>query len=133
MISQRGSVTVELVLLTPLLMILVLFGIYAGRASEASIQVRNAADQAARAASKGSRSQMQITAIRIAERALKSSGTSCTKTNVETKVIRQGEDSAVFVKVSCEIKSEDLSLLGTRPRVVSASSIEVIDRWRVDT
>ena len=50
MISQRGSVTVELVLLTPLLMILVLFGIYAGRASEALIQVRNAADQAARAA-----------------------------------------------------------------------------------
>ncbi len=133
MISQRGSVTVELVLLTPLLMILVLFGIYAGRASEALIQVRNASDQAARAASKGSRSQIQSTATQIAERALKISGTSCTKTNIETTVIGQGQDLAVLVKVSCEIKSEDLSLLGTRPRVVSASSVEVIDRWRVDT
>jgi Flp pilus assembly protein TadG len=133
MISQRGSVTVELVLLTPLLMILVLFGIYAGRASESLIQVRNAADQAARAASKGSRSQMQSTAKQIADRALNISGTSCTKTNIETTVISQGQDLAVLVKVSCEIKSQDLSLLGTRPRVVSASSVEVIDRWRVDT
>lgn len=133
MISQRGSVTVELVLLTPLLMILVLFGIYAGRASESLIQVRNAADQAARAASKGSRSQMQSTAMQIAERALNISGTSCSKTNIETTIISQGQDLAVLVKVSCEIKSQDLSLLGTRPRVVSASSVEVIDRWRVDT
>ena len=133
MISQRGSVTVELVLLTPLLMTLVLFGIYAGRASESLIQVRNAADQAARAASKGSRSQMQSTAMQIAERALNISGTSCIKTNIETTVISQGQDLAVLVKVSCEIKSQDLSLLGTRPRVVSASSVEVIDRWRVDT
>lgn len=133
MISHRGSVTVEMVLLTPLLMILVLFGVYAGRASEALIQVRNAADQAARAASKGSRSQVQRTASQIADRALKISGTSCTKTNIETTIISQGEDSAVLVKVSCEIKSQDLSLLGTRPRVVSASSVEVFDRWRVDT
>ena len=133
MITQRGSVTVELVLLTPLLMILVLFGIYAGRASEALIQVRNAADQAARAASKGSRSQIQATAIRIAERVLKQSGTSCTNTNIKATVISQAQDLAVSVKVSCEIKSQDLSLLGTRPRVVSASSVEVIDRWRVDT
>jgi Flp pilus assembly protein TadG len=133
MISQRGSVTVELVLLTPLLMILVLFGIYAGRASESLIQVRNAADQAARAASKGSRSQIQSTAIQIAERALNISGTSCSKTNIETTIISQGQDLAVLVKVSCEIKSQDLSLVGTRPRVVSASSVEVIDRWRVDT
>ena len=133
MISQRGSVTVEMVVLTPLLMILVLFGVYAGRASEALIQVRNAADQAARAASKGSRSQVQRTASQIADRALKISGTSCTKTNIETTIISQGEDSAVLVKVSCEIKSQDLSLLGTRPRVVSASSVEVFDRWRVET
>lgn len=52
MTTERGSVSVELVLLTPLLMVLVLFGVYAGRASEALIQVRHAADQAARAASK---------------------------------------------------------------------------------
>ena len=133
MTSERGSVSVELVLLTPLLMVLVLFGVYAGRASEALIQVRHAADQAARAASKGSRSQIQITAARVAERALQNSGASCTELFVETSIIQQGEDSAVVVLVQCTIKNDDRALLVTDPRVVSASSLEVIDRWRVDT
>jgi len=133
MTSERGSVSVELVLLTPLLMVLVLFGVYAGRASEALIQVRHAADQAARAASKGSRSQIQTTAARVAERALQNSGASCTELFVEASIIQQGEDSAVVVLVKCTIKNDDLSLLVTDPRVVSASSLEVIDRWRVDT
>jgi Flp pilus assembly protein TadG len=132
MSPERGSVTVELVILTPLLMMLVLFGIYAGRASEAVIQVRHAADQAARAASKGSRTRIQSTAVQIAERALKNSGTSCTEIVVNTSLIRKGEDYAVLVKVDCTIKNNDLSILGVRPRIVSASSSEVIDRWRVD-
>lgn len=132
MSPERGSVTVELVILTPLLMMLVLFGIYAGRASEAVIQVRHAADQAARAASKGSRTRIQATAVQIAERALKNTGTSCTEIVVNTSLIRKGEDSAVLVKVDCTIKNNDLSILGVRPRIVSASSSEVIDRWRVD-
>ena len=132
MISERGSVTVELVILTPLLMMLVLFGIYAGRASEAVIQVRHAADQAARAASKGVKSRIQSTAKQIAERALQNSGTSCTEIVVNSSLISQGEDSAVLVKVDCTIKNNDLSILGVRPRIVSASSSEVIDRWRVD-
>ena len=114
-------------------MVLVLFGVYAGRASEALIQVRHAADQAARAASKGSRSQIQTTAARVADRALQNSGASCTELFVETSIIQQGEDSAVFVLVKCTVKNGDLSLLVTDPRVVSASSLEVIDRWRVDT
>ena len=46
--THSGSVTVEMVLLTPVLMVLILFGVYSGRASESSIQVRHAADQAAR-------------------------------------------------------------------------------------
>ena len=132
MISERGSVTVELVILTPLLMMLVLFGIYAGRASEAVIQVRHAADQAARAASKGGKSRIQSTAKQIAERALQNSGTSCTEIVVNSSLISQGEDSAVLVKVDCTIKNNDLPILGVRSRIVSASSSEVIDRWRVD-
>ena len=113
-------------------MMLVLFGIYAGRASEAVIQVRHAADQAARAASKGGKSRIQSTAKQIAERALQNSGTSCIEIVVNSSLISQGEDSAVLVKVDCTIKNNDLSILGVRPRIVSASSSEVIDRWRVD-
>ena len=55
--THSGSVTVEMVLLTPVLMVLILFGVYSGRASESSIQVRHSADQAARVASKVSRAR----------------------------------------------------------------------------
>ena len=133
MITQRGSVTVELVLLTPVLLVLVLFGVYAGRASEALIQVRHAADQAARAASKGSRSEIETTALEVAERTLRNSGSSCTQTSIETSIVQQGQDQAVLVTVECTIENTELALLGTTPRVVRASSLEVMDRWRVDT
>ncbi|MEY3339294.1 MAG: hypothetical protein RL575_387, partial [Actinomycetota bacterium] len=65
--TDSGSVTVEMVLLAPVLMVLILFGIYSGRASESLTQVRSAADQAARGASKVSRSRFETTAFQIAE------------------------------------------------------------------
>ena len=37
--TERGSLTVELVLLAPVLMAMVLFGVHAGRLGEAKIQV----------------------------------------------------------------------------------------------
>lgn len=48
---QRGSMTVELVLLAPLLLVLLLFLVLAGRVVEAHDQVDGAARDAARAAS----------------------------------------------------------------------------------
>ncbi len=47
--AQRGSVTVELVLLTPLLILVLLFVVALGRLAEARLQVNTAAGQAARA------------------------------------------------------------------------------------
>ena len=45
---ETGSASVELVLLTPLLMILVLLVVLAGRSGEVLLQVKHAADQGAR-------------------------------------------------------------------------------------
>ena len=56
--TERGSLTVELVLLAPVLMAMVLFGVHAGRLGEAKIQVQHAADQGARAGSQASESKM---------------------------------------------------------------------------
>jgi Flp pilus assembly protein TadG len=75
--TQSGSVTVEMVLLAPVLMLLILFGVYASRASESLVQVRHAADQAARSASKVSRGRVQSVANDVANRTLNNSGTSC--------------------------------------------------------
>ena len=131
--SQSGSVTVEMVLLAPVLMLLILFGVYASRASESLVQVRHAADQAARSASKVSRGRVQSVANDVANRTLNNSGTSCVDFAVSTAVIDQGSNSAVRVKVECTIKTQGLSLLGVSERRVSATSTEVLDRWRVET
>ena len=131
--TQSGSVTVEMVLLAPVLMLLILFGVYASRASESLVQVRHAADQAARSASKVSRGRVQSVANDVANRTLNNSGTSCIDFAVSTAVIEQGNNSAVRVKVECTIKTQGLLLLGVSERQVSATSTEVIDRWRVET
>jgi len=131
--TQSGSVTVEMVLLAPVLMLLILFGVYASRASESLVQVRHAADQAARSASKVSRGRVQSVANDVANRTLNNSGTSCIDFAVSTAVIEQGNNSAVRVKVECTIKTQGLVLLGVSERQVSATSTEVIDRWRVET
>jgi Flp pilus assembly protein TadG len=131
--TQSGSVTVEMVLLAPVLMLLILFGVYASRASEALMQVRHAADQAARSASKVSRGRVQSVANDVANRTLNNSGTSCVDFAVSTAVIDQGSNSAVRVKVECTIETQGLALLGVSERRVGATSTEVLDRWRVET
>jgi Flp pilus assembly protein TadG len=131
--TQSGSVAVEMVLLAPVLMLLILFGVYASRASESLVQVRHAADQAARSASKVSRGRVQSVANDVANRTLNNSGTSCVDFAVSTAVIDQGSNSAVRVKVECTIKTQGLALLGVSERRVSATSTEVLDRWRVET
>jgi Flp pilus assembly protein TadG len=131
--TQSGSVTVEMVLLAPVLMLLILFGVYVSRASESLVQVRHAADQAARSASKVSRGRVQSVANDVANRTLNNSGTSCVDFAVSTTVIDQGSNSAVRVKVECTIKTQGLALLGVSERRVSATSTEVLDRWRVET
>ena len=131
--THSGSVTVEMVLLTPVLMVLILFGVYSGRASESLIQVRHAADQAARGASKVSRSRIEATALEVAQRALVNSGTSCRDFSIDTSLVSQGNNNAVRVAIECTINTQGMSLLGLSTRRVSASSTEVIDRWRVDS
>ena len=131
--THSGSATVEMVLLTPVLMVLILFGIYSGRASESLIQVRHAADQAARGASKVGRSRIESTAFQVAELALNSESASCIDFSVRTALIKQGDNNAVRVEVSCTINTQGLMLLGVTQRRVTASSTEVLDRWRVDS
>ena len=131
--THSGSVTVEMVLLTPVLMVLILFGVHSGRASESLIQVRHAADQAARGASKVSRSRIEATAFEVAQRTLTNSGTSCRDFSINTSLVSQGNNNAVRVAIECTINTQGMSLLGLSTRRVSASSTEVIDRWRVDS
>ena len=74
MMREEGSATVELVLLAPILMILVLFVVYAGRGAEVLTQIQHAADQGARAASMAHPSRMQTVGRESALRDLEQNG-----------------------------------------------------------
>lgn len=123
---DRGSATVELVALAPLLVVLLLFVVFAGRAGQAVEQVRHAADQGARAASMVRRSAMADAAQVAVLDDLAANGVACERPSVTTSV---GVDS-VTVGVVCHVSTSGLRLLGAGSRVVAATSTEVIDRYR---
>jgi Flp pilus assembly protein TadG len=130
--TERGSATVELVLLTPVLMMLALFVVIAGRAGESQIQVHHAADQAARAASMVSPAAMQQAAESAAFGDLANNGVACIKAEVTVSFDDSQTSHSVTVSVECVINSDGLDLLGLSERCVKANSTEVIDRWRVN-
>jgi len=130
--TERGSATVELVLLTPVLMILMLFVVIAGRGGESQIEVHHAADQAARAASMVHPRSMQAVAERVARDDLSDNGVGCTSSSVGVTINESERSRSVTVSVDCVMNRDGLDLLGLSERRVRADSTEVIDRWRVD-
>lgn len=128
---EQGSLTVEMVILAPVLMFMVLFGVHTGRLSEAKVQVQHAADQGARAGSLAAKSKMLSVATIAAENDLKLSGVSCTKVSVEVGLVTTGLTNAVRVQVDCDVRIDGTELLGLLPDHVHASSVEVIDEWRI--
>jgi Flp pilus assembly protein TadG len=122
-----------MVLLTPVLVVLLLFIAYAGRSGVAVEQVRHAADQGARAASLVRSSAMSGAASAAALADLRANGVSCASPSVSTATGSSGGLRTVTVTVSCSVSRTGLSLLGVENRSVSARSTEVIDRYRGGT
>ena len=120
----------EMVLLTPLLIVLVLFVVHAGRSAEGMSELRHAADQGARAASLVARTRMGAAAGEAVRRDLAASGSSCERPLVTVRLQALTYGSAVRVEVRCWVSNIGLGLLGTRQRVLMANSTEVIDRYR---
>jgi Flp pilus assembly protein TadG len=129
---DHGSVTAELVLLTPVFVLLLLLVAFAGRVGRAQTSVRHAADQAARAASlRQTPGQAAADARAVAVAELNDSSVSCVSPQVvvDTSELRPG--GVVRVTVRCTADLHDLGLLGVPGhRSFSASSIEVVDRRR---
>ena len=120
----------EMVLLTPVLVLLMVFVVFLGRAGGANEQVRHAADEAARAASLIARPNMQAVAQLIATADLAANGVNCASTNVSVAVSNVVTAGSVTVTVSCVVNRQGTGLLGVVARTITASSTEVIDRYR---
>ena len=129
---ERGSATVETVVLVPVLVALVLFAVYAGRSTQAMGQIRHAADQGARAASLVRVSRMQQVGRQAVLENLTENGSPCTNVMVNVAVDTESSSRAVLVEVECEVSLAGLELLNLGTRTIEAESVEVIDVWRVD-
>ncbi len=132
MIDQRerdsGSASVEMVILTPVLVLFVLLVIFGGRGVESSNDVKHAADQGARAASMVTASRMTEVAREAVESDLAARQVSCPTPRIDVDTGLSGR--TVTVTVSCRPDSRGLDLLAVSTRVVTASSTEVVDRYR---
>ncbi|MFM8867211.1 MAG: TadE/TadG family type IV pilus assembly protein [Ilumatobacteraceae bacterium] len=129
---EKGSATVETVVLVPVLVALVLFAVFAGRSTQAMSQIRHAADQGARAASLVRPSRMQHVGQQAVMDSLRNNGSPCAGVLVNVAVDTESTVHAVMVEVECEISLVGLELLELGKRTIEAESVEVVDVWRVD-
>lgn len=130
--DDRGSVATEAALVTPLLIVLLLFVVFCGRYASAHLKVNDAAHQAARAATLArTAGQATSDAEATARSALARAGVSCRSLTVHSEVGALRTGGTARVTVSCRIGLSDLGLLvlpGAAEATSSASS--VVDRWR---
>jgi len=127
---ECGSASVELVLLTPVLMFLVLLVVLAGRSGEVLLQVKHAADQGARAASISAISRQSVEGRGAALSDLAATGVSCNNPRVSVEPQQIGPTRFVKVVVECEVNHKGLDLLGVGKKTVRAESLEVLDTYR---
>ena len=130
--NERGSATLELVLLTPLLLLMLLFVVFLGRLGEARNDVDRAARDAARAASIA-RTPLDADAAGRAAAAdtLQSGGVSCRQMEVAVDTSRFAAGGDVAATVSCTVDLADMAEL-TVPgsQTMTASFTEPIDTFR---
>ena len=126
---ERGSVTVEAVLLAPVLVLFVTFVVAAGRYGQAATTVRKAADTAAREASLVAMARMRTAATARVQAELERASEWCIGGNTEVRFTEESSVSRVTVRVTCTVNRRGLFSVLPVPRNVSAVSTEVIDAY----
>jgi Flp pilus assembly protein TadG len=130
--AERGSVTVEAVLIAPVLVMLLVFvAVVVHRGVDARLRLDDAAHQAARAASL-QRTPAAATAVAeaTATSALTHAGLVCRDATVSTTT-SSSPGSTVVVSVRCTVDFGQALVLGVPgSRVLNATAAEVIDIYR---
>ncbi|NKQ58802.1 pilus assembly protein TadE [Amycolatopsis sp. K13G38] len=130
--NERGSAAAELTLLTPLLILLLLFVVFCGRLADTKLRINDVAHQAARAATLArTPSQATANAQATASAALASAGITCQSLSVSTDTQGLKPGSTVTVTVSCSVGFGDLTSLGVPgSRTFQSSFSSPVDVWR---
>ena len=130
--DEQGSVTVELVLVTPLLILFLLFVVALGRLATSRIDVSGAAAQAARAASIA-RDPTDATsaAQQTATAALADDHVTCANFAVATDTAGFAAGGTVSVTITCHVDLADLAGLRLpASTAVTGTAVSSIDTYR---
>lgn len=129
--DDDATLAVEAALVAPVLLVLMLLVVYAGRAAQTDADVQSAAARAARAASvTGDPGAAETAATTTAAANLATAGLACRTTNMTvTADIRAG--GTVTVHLGCEVANTDLALLAVPgSRWSTATATQVVDTYR---
>ncbi|MGW7074634.1 TadE/TadG family type IV pilus assembly protein [Streptomyces sp. NPDC054866] len=127
-LRDAGAATTELVLVTPLLILLALIAVAFGKLAGARLDADEAAHQAARAASLArSSGEARTEAAGAATRSLAGAGSSCTSPRVRPALGGFTPGGVVRVTVTCRAA---LDVPGMRSVDVTASASSVVDLYR---
>jgi len=131
-----GSAVVETAVLTPVLILVLLAAVMAGRFESARLHVDTAASNAARAASMArSPAAAQAAGSAEARRSLADAGVACPspRVAVDTSGFRPG--GVVKVSLTCRADIGDLAGMGLAPisTTITKSSAAPVDRYRQAT
>lgn len=124
--NDRGSSSIEAVLIAPALVLLCVLVVATFRVHSAGIRVSAAADAAARAASQVARERMVQTATLTAREYLHDAGPVCAGVGTSVRVVESPDNASVAVRVSCRLSDRGLGSL-LRGRILQATSVEVVD------
>lgn len=131
-----GSVTLELVVWAPGLLLIVAGLVVAGRVALAGGAAEHAAAQAARAASLARTATVaRSEATRVARASLDSQGLACDQLTVDMDlagfVVPVGQPASVTATVRCAVRLSDVGVPGLPgTRTVTASSTSPLDTYR---
>lgn len=132
--NERGSVTLELAILAPALIVALLFIIAAGRIAHAHQAIEAAARDAARQASIArDPDTARTTALASAQAALAREGLDCRpQVSLDTTGFARpiGEPGTVTAHVTCTVHLADVAVAGITDTTVTATFASPIDPYR---
>lgn len=131
--DDRGSITVETVLLAPLLVAMLMFVVHLGGLATLRLRLVAVADHSARAASLVHPERMAAIGRRAVLDGLHHHGARCSSFDVDVNVDEQASGAIVKVDIRCRVDPERSAVLQLLPRMLHVSSSEPVDYWRVDS